>query len=172
MDGKLLSGSHSRWESTGLKHYSAGDILYDLTESEMSPGSSLAGRLDMLPSETVGGNLASELTSLSIERHLENIRQLGTDTAPISTAPVLPPPLQEEEDQVAEDFSFLAGLSAREAIRVIADITTLHGAQSAELWESDTTEGGKNRPTVIAAIQAKIQEIQETTGQNPGQNQG
>lgn len=133
MDGKLLSGSHSRWESTGLKHYSAGDILYDLTGSEMSPGSSLAGRLHILPEHET---TKVDLTGIP-----------GIPDAPLPAA---------EEDQVAEDFSFLAGLSAREAIRVIADITTLHGAQSAELWESDTSEGGKNRPTVIAAIQAKI----------------
>lgn len=159
LHGKLLSGSHSRWESTGLKHYSAGDILYNLTESEMSPGSSLAGRLDILPPEA--GSLASELTDLSIKRHLEDTRKLGETT--------VPPPVSQEEDQVAEDFSFLAGLSAKEAIRVIADITTLHGAQSAELWESDITEGGKNRPTVIAAIQAKIEEIQQH--QQPQQHQ-
>lgn len=150
--GKLLSGSHSRWESTGLKHYNTGDILYNLTEVELSPESSLAGRLRILGPEELPEDSPWLPTS-------------GTATSTPST-----PPMSQEEDQVAEDFSFLAGLSAKDAIRVIADITTLHGAQSAELWESDTSEGGKNRPTVIAAIQAKIQEIQETeaTGQNQG----
>lgn len=143
---RLTVGSHSRYEKSGNVRYTAGDVL-ELSKDE-AEGASLEGRLEPVDSRGEDGPMSPPAAPVDNTGDAAREAAKGENETPSLTTNS-----RSTSSNPWSGLSELGGADAIETVSEIEDVENLDLAYEAEV-------GGKNRKTVLAAIEARRSKLE------------